>query len=291
MDEFNNQMKIITSLPLSFKFAKWLQRKNVPGGYRLEQICRSTSLWDVKVRYFLRNNVVIDIPYVDYKDTYPNIMEYEKKSINYISGIMSQFDEPFVLIDCGADIGLMTSRLISECPNIKRAIAFEPNPTSYPFLNNNVQLLGIQAEAKMMAISDFTGRAELHFPDFDSHNHAAFIVPSEAGPISVCAIDDLGLPAGSSILLKIDVEGEEYSVIRGATKTLSRVNHFVVIFEAHHEQVQRTKIDPVNLITYLSKLRPCKSTVVEATDSEIDLNRPFFEQFISGIYNICVYST
>jgi FkbM family methyltransferase len=194
-------------------------------------------------------------------------------------------------VDCGADIGLMTSRLISECPNITRAIAFEPNPTSYPFLNNNMQHLKIQAEAKNKAISDFTGTAELHYPDFDSHDHAAFIVPSKTGTINVCSIDDLGLPLGSSILLKIDVEGEEYSVIRGAAKTLSRVKHFVVIFEAHHKQVQRTKIDPITLITYLRKLRPCKSTVVEVTDSEIDLNRPFFEQFVTGIYNICVYST
>jgi FkbM family methyltransferase len=216
-------------------------------------------------------------------------MDYEHKSIDYLRAIVSRFSAPVLLIDCGADIGLMSLRLISECPNIKRVIAFEPNPKSFSFLQQNFHFLGIDAEARNQAVSNFQGRAELKHPDFDGHDHAAFIVSSPAGDIDVCTIDSLDINEINCLILKIDVEGEEYSVIQGAVETLARAKNFVVVFEAHSQQATRTHMEPTALIAYLNKIKPCKAGVVEMPDHEIDLNRPFFEQFPQGIFNICVY--
>lgn len=290
MNKPYKELKITKVPPLCFKIAKWLQRRNIRGGFRLENLCRSKGLLDVKIRYALGNNVFIDIPIAERPYDFIDIMNYEYESLKYVSTIISWYNQAFCLLDCGADIGLMSARIVSICPNIKQVIAFEPNQNSYNFLKDNMQLLPVPAEAKNMAVSDFTGKAELQFPDFDSSDHAMFIVPSQNGNIDVSTIDDLCLPDLSYILLKVDVEGEEFPVIRGASNTLLKAKHFVILFEAHYKQVQRTMVDPITIISYLQGLRPCKAEVVERIGAKIDLTRPFFDQFPKKIFNICVYS-
>src|SRR5690349_19323096 len=124
MIETRERFRILNSPPLSFRFVKWLQRNGLPGGHRLEKMYRASGLWDVTVRYPLKNSIMIHIPWINYRNSYKNIMDYERKSIDYMRTIISRFSEPVLLIDCGADIGLMSLRLISECPNIRRVIAF-----------------------------------------------------------------------------------------------------------------------------------------------------------------------
>lgn len=290
MNESSHQLKTTNTPPFCFKVVKWLQRKNIRGGYRLEQLCRSVGLLNIQLRYSLSNNNFIDIPIAQRSYDLVDIMDYEHQSIDYVSSIISQYNQPFFLLDCGADIGLISARLASSCSNINHVIAFEPNQHSYAFLEGNMQLLTAEAEAKNIGVSDFTGKAELQCPNFDASDHAAFIVPSENGSIDVVKIDDLGLPEGTCILLKVDVEGAEFSVIQGALDTLTRAKHFIILFEAHYKQVQRTEVDPTTILSYIRDLRPCQAKVVEQPDIEIDFDRLFFDQFPNEIFNICVHS-
>ena len=290
MNEFSHQLESTNIPPLCFKIVKWLQQKNIRGGYRLEQLCRSKGLFNVKVRYSLGHNNFIDVPIDKRSYSFAEIIDYEHDSIDYVSTIISHYNQPFILLDCGADIGLISARLASACPDINRIIAFEPNQNSYAFLEGNMQLLAAEAEAKNIGVSDFTGKAELQYPNFDASDHAAFIVPSKEGSIDVAKIDDLGLPQGSCILLKVDVEGAEFSVIQGALDTLTQAKHFIILFEAHYKQVERTQVDPTTILSYIRGLSPCTAKVVEHTDTEIDLDKPFFDQFPKEIFNICVHS-
>jgi FkbM family methyltransferase len=284
------QLKSTSVEPVLFRVAKYLQRADIRGGYRLEKIVGNLGWLDVNVRYDLPNGVKIDIPIAERSYDLFDIRAYESASVNGVAPILTMYDADFCLLDCGADIGLMSAKFVSAIPSIKKIVAFEPNKISFRYLENNMTLLGINSQAKNMALSDFSGSAEMTVPDFDSTDHAAFIVPDEHGDFEVCSIDSLDLPNTEGLFLKVDVEGAELSVIRGARETIATTKHVVVLFEAHHKQVARTGIDPVEIINYLNSIKQCETLVMESPGTTIDLDRPFFEQLPRKIFNVCVYS-
>ncbi len=276
--------------PFYFKIAKWLQKNNIRGGYRLENIFRSLGLLDVNVIYSLGNSVSIKIPISILSYDLHFINSYEHKSIEYLKIIISSYNCKTLLVDCGADIGLISAKLVAASDKIDYVYSFEPNIKSYKILEENQKLLPVKSKAINKAVADFAGKAILMNPSFDSSDHAAFIVPDQNGVINVMSIDDVKLPVYSCILIKVDVEGGELDVLHGASKTILTVKHFIIIFEAHYKQAKRAGLDPVDVIAYIKKLRPSRAVVVERTHDEIDLKRPFFDQFPEGIYNICVHS-
>lgn len=290
MSIFENSIPIVKNPPLSFRIVKWLQSRNVRGSWRLGDLFSKRNLWNKYVRYTINEHSSVDIPIAIRPYTLSYIKNYEKDSIEFVKRILPQYNSNFTLVDCGADIGLMAISLISNCLMINQLVAFEPNKNSYNHLLHNTRLLKIKSIAKNMAVSDFSGNAELKHPSFDSHDHAAFIVPAEDGDIEVASIDSLNVDLGDNIFFKIDVEGAELSVIKGAIESLSKAKNFVILFESHYRQVNRTNIDPTSIISEIIAIKPCKYSIVEMPDAQIDLNKPFYEQHPKKIFNICVYS-
>ncbi len=290
MMDSDMRYRIVESFPRILRLAYLMQHKGIRGGYYLEAMARSKGWLDVLVRIPLSRGIKVDIP--AYTDSYDlsRVGEYEQELIRLLTSQLMEKNGPFVLIDCGADVGLFSALLVSFCNGIQKVIAFEPNENSFKLLEHNLQMLPVAAEAKNAAVADFNGKGELRHPSHDTHDHAAFIVPSEEGSIPVLCLDELALPEGHAVLLKIDVEGGELSVIRGALNMLASCSRFVVVFEAHRDQVKRTGIEPAEIVTLLCQIRPCRTVVAEAPEASFVMTRPFFEQFQGRIYNICVFS-
>ena len=89
---------------------------------------------------------------------------------------------------------------------------------------------------------------------------------------------DLDIPKTHAIVLKIDVEGSELAILRGARNVLTQAAHFVVLFEAHRDVQARSGNDPIECLRFLQSLRPCK-WMLSADDSALSLEHPFFQQF------------
>jgi len=282
--------RVVESSPWLLRLAYVMQRKGIRGGYYLENTARSKGWLDVLVRTTLPGGVKIDIP--AYKDAYDlsRIDQYERDLMQLLATRLGGQKSPLVLLDCGADLGLFSALLVSSCNRIRKVIAFEPNRGSFSLLKHNLEMLPVPAEAKNAAVADFNGRGELSYPPHDAHDHAAFIVPAEDGTIPVTRLDELELPKDHAVVLKIDVEGGELSVIRGALGILSSCPGFTVVFEAHRDQVKRTGIDPMEIVSLLTGLRSCHVMVAEEPRIVPDAARPFFEQYPGRIYNICVFS-
>ena len=290
MKKTPQELRKVDKAPVSYRFVKSIQRAGVRGGFRLENILRDRGHLDLCVRFELPNNVEIDIPIGERSYDLYDLIHYESDSVKQIASIISSYNQEFCLFDCGADIGLMSAKFVSAFPEIKKVISFEPNPISFQYLERNLELLNIEANAMNMGVSNFKGMAELRAPDFDSHDHAAFVVPCEEGDFEVTTIDDLGLKNDQAIFLKIDVEGAELSVIQGAQNTIATADHVVILFEAHPKQVRRTQIDPTKIIQLANSINKCEIKVMEAPGEKIDLARPFFDQFPEKVYNICLYT-
>ncbi len=265
------------------------------GAWRLESLLANPRWEQALVRTELGPGVSFDFP-LEYGRTHYNLMNlkaYEHALIRYVSAVLAHYSEPFTLLDCGADIGLLSARLVAESWNLRRVIAFEPNSQAFGFLKNNLALLPCTARAHSAAVANFDGRGRLRLPDFDPSKHACFIEPDPSGAIEVLRIDALQLEPEINLLFKIDVEGGELDVLRGAEHTLRAAREVVVVFEAHPRQSARVGIDPVEIIQYLRSLigRPLEVTVVEAPDLTVNLDRPLWSQSVpSGVLNICVYS-
>ena len=125
-------------------------------------------------------------------------------------------------IDAGANKGVYT-HLISKLA--RHTYAYEPNPKMFRILRQNTSR---RCTASPIALSDETGQAVLRIP-YGSKGHSnqgASLshakVAENYTPVTVqtARIDDLGLTDIGFI--KIDVEGFESAVLRGARQTIAR---------------------------------------------------------------------
>ena len=135
-------------------------------------------------------------------------------------------------IDAGAHYGGILRHLLRLSPQGEHW-AFEPIPN----LARQLRRRFPRARVGQVALSDFSGAAEFRFlPDAAAHSSLLDRPDVEAGravrllPVNVRRLDDV-IPKRLLIaLIKIDVEGAEAAVLRGAARLLQR-NRPVVIFE------------------------------------------------------------
>jgi FkbM family methyltransferase len=144
-----------------------------------------------------------------------------------------------VFVDAGANFGIYTlvaSKLVGETG---RVVAIEPTAQSFAMLSQNIALNGLTNTLTLpIALSERTGRAWLyHGPD--PVRNSLGKEPSWAGEAEEVLTESLdGVLRKASIehvdVVKIDVEGAEELVLRGARNTLKTMRP-IIIFEINPE--------------------------------------------------------
>ncbi|MGF1644402.1 MAG: FkbM family methyltransferase [Thiotrichales bacterium] len=288
-------LRIVESPPFSFRLVKWLQARELRGAWRLESLLANRRWRRSLVRTDLARGISIDVP-LEYGRAHYELAalaQYRDALVDQASSVLASYPGPFTLIDCGADIGLMSARLVAANPSIRGVIAFEPNPRVFVYLKHNLSLLPCTARAHAAAVASFEGRGTLRSPDFDASDHARYVVRDPLGAIDVLRLDSVaGEATRGNLLLKIDVEGGELAVLRGAARTLRAAAVCVVLFEAHPLHAARTGIDPVEVLQYLQAVleRRLEIVVVEAPGLKIRLDQPLWSQSVpEGVLNLCVH--
>src|SRR6202045_3160625 len=225
-------LKTVPRLRLFLRLAKTMSRWRVRGGHRLVGIFEKRGLLNVVAQYQLGRGVSFSVPLFradtcwDLRD----IEGYEKQLINSFCRLLEPLLD-VVLFDCGADIGTFSALVCSHTSRVARVIAFEPNPDVAGFVKRNLSQLQVPSEAISKAVSSFEGAGRLEGPNYDNSDHARFLVPGD-GPLEVVTIDSLGV-RGGNLAIKIDVEGGELEVLKGAAETISSARKCVIAIEAH----------------------------------------------------------
>lgn len=146
-------------------------------------------------------------------------------------------------VDVGANIGVFTGLLARRAGPTGEVLSLEPHPRIHAELARHVaqwSTLG-QPLAKIQlstdAASDSAGEAELFEPeDFDGNAGSASLLPSTSGRshrIHTQRLDQL-LPSGRRFgVVKIDTEGHEPGVLRGAGTLLTDGAIRDIVFEEH----------------------------------------------------------
>src|SRR6185437_12156738 len=118
--------------------------------------------------------------------------------------------------------------------------------------------------------------------DDQYQDHSKFITRGSGG-IAVTTIDRLNLRRDRPLAIKIDVEGEEMNVLRGAQETLSAVPNFAIQVEAHADVEKRTNIDPRDFVRFVDGIRNISIKIVHDRDGVIgdglSMETSFFEQY------------
>lgn len=282
--------------PWHFRLAKDLIRRGVRGPGLWLRLAHRLGLLNCVATYRLKHDVDVDVPLSRWENLWDagEVRDYEMDLFDELAPLLreSAGKHPAVnstLIDCGADIGLFPVLLAARGVRFERVIAFEPNPQPLEVLRTNVMRLGPANQVRPQAVSDFTGRGRLVSPDYDPSAHACHLVQEDSGPIEVTTLDTLNLPPGD-LVLKVDVEGGELAVIRGAIETLRRPSRLTVVLEAHPRVAERTGIDPLEAVRQIAGLRQVEVTVAEHPAQPVQLSQPFFQQFPQVTANLIVTS-
>lgn len=277
--------------PWHFRLAKWMIRNRILGGYHLVELGEYLGWLDQLVRYRLSDRVSLHVPMNRRENqwAWPEISNYERPLVQLLAEKMAALPPPVTWIDVGADIGALSALVLAQSHSVAEVIAIEPNGDVQQLLARNLALLPVSARAVAAAASDFSGRGRLDDSPTLRSAHGRFLVPDESGPVAVMRLDDLPTSAGSSLAIKIDVEGGELAVLRGAKRLLAQSPAWIVACEAHRDVFHRTGIDPCECVRLLLELGATEAFVAEAPDIRLDPQRPYFEQVPLKISNVvCV---
>jgi FkbM family methyltransferase len=143
--------------------------------------------------------------------------------------------------DVGANVGFYTLLLAELVGRSGRVFAFEPVPHNVELLRRHVEMNGYQnVRIFPCALGDFDGDA-----GFDPGTNKAVGHMAAGGQLKVsCQRADTLLAAGEvevPDVIKIDVEGAEGGVLRGACTAMQ--NRPMVFLATHGEMVHRACID------------------------------------------------
>ena len=152
--------------------------------------------------------------------------EYSQIEVDFLLGLL---DEKSIVYDVGANIGYHTSAFASRAGKV---YAFEPNPHNYSLLMQNVESKG-NVLLMNCAVSATNGTTKIsdYNPDVPG-NYGSMHVGGDDAKILVpmMSIDEMGLEKPD--MIKIDVEGSEYEVFKGAMKTIAE-HKPTIYYEAH----------------------------------------------------------
>jgi FkbM family methyltransferase len=162
-----------------------------------------------------------------------------------VSEILARLIRPGdVVLDAGANVGYMTLLAAAAAGPSGRVLSFEPHPELFEILQRNAALERsslplADIHLRNVALGEEAGTAELVLPSGMAHNDGIAYIARDGSrgersvPVAVEPLDGV-LGTGSAAVLKVDVEGYELPVLRGAGQALAgrRIRH--ILFEDHH---------------------------------------------------------
>jgi FkbM family methyltransferase len=158
---------------------------------------------------------------------------------NVYAGLHEFEDMAFVLhalrkedlfVDIGANVGTYT--VLAAKVVGARVVAFEPIPTTTVVLRDNIALNGISSRVDVRtSCAGAAPGSVLMTTGSDTMNHVIAKPPEASGALSVAVETVDSVVASPPFMLKIDVEGYEREVLRGAAATLANPSLQCVIME------------------------------------------------------------
>ena len=182
---------------------------------------------------------------------------------------LSLIDPGDTVVDVGANVGIWTILAASRAGDDGKVLAFEPMPGTADQLEGNLRLNGLEnvavqrsalgsesATVQMFGDEIGAGRRPLT-PGRRNSGGASLAAAAGSSQVSVEvdartldeAVSSLGTPRVS--VLKVDVEGAELAVLRGARELLSSETAPAIFLEISPELAERFGCSPEDVLGFL----------------------------------------
>ncbi|OGQ61256.1 MAG: hypothetical protein A3G92_07525 [Deltaproteobacteria bacterium RIFCSPLOWO2_12_FULL_38_8] len=213
------------------------------------------------------SNVIADFPdgfhmTLNFNSPYEKWLYYHNCELDTYTFIKKFLKPGMVFMDCGANMGFYSLVAASSVTSSGHVYSFEPTPSTFARLQKNLnesKFKNIQAFA--CALGETKGEA--HIFQLDSFNHGMnTLAPmhKEAIDTATCHVFSLdGMLSEQKIqkpnLIKLDVEGSELAVLRGATKLLKDPSAPTMIIELSPITTSRFGYKPEDIIDFILSVR------------------------------------
>jgi FkbM family methyltransferase len=174
-----------------------------------------------------------------------------------------------VVFDVGANVGFYTLLAASRCASNGHVVAFEPLPSNVAFLQRHLKLNRVcNTTVVEAAVADFAGTAG--FVEIHDRASEGRLAPGGLRTVRVMSLDSAWregtLPPPD--VLKIDVEGGELDVLKGAVELL-RTRRPQIFLATHGRELHDACCRLLTDVNYLLEPIGPPGTSVDATDELI----------------------
>jgi FkbM family methyltransferase len=164
-------------------------------------------------------------------DNISEIMIYEEIFVKRIYNLSALPFQPTAVVDCGGFEGYFTLLASAHFPETQ-LMAFEPHPANFLAMCSNFARNGIEVSARAQAVSNYSGRMQFSGDGF----HGRLLQDKQSVDLVQVEVANLREViirlSPRSLLLKLDVEGEEDKILPEIIEVLPQTCAF--FFEWHH---------------------------------------------------------
>jgi len=239
---------------------------------RLIRIKNNFFTSDSKVKYLIQKLLLlsgINLPFkIRISDNSYILFQSSKESISYFLDKTFKLEERLFItnflnigetfIDVGANIGALSIIAKEKVGTQGKCFAFEANPKVYNEMVDNFKINKYVIEAVNCALSDKTGEMNFYmrkyaddFGSLSQNTHDGDLIVK----VKSFRADKVISYENEVTLLKIDVEGAEYLVLKGFGDILNRVRF--IKFENHLDLFKCFKIQFSDIFSLLNNFEFC----------------------------------
>lgn len=174
--------------------------------------------------------------------------------------ILRQINLGNTVVDVGANIGYYTILLADKVGRDGKVYAFEPDKTNFEILKKNIELNKLKnVVAVNMAVGRNKGKSKLcrseeNFGDHKLYNDQSLIPKIKTEVVKIIKLDDF-LKKKKIDLIKIDTQGWEPEVIRGA-KELIKKDKPTIFLEYSPASYKLAKLNGKKMMEFLRRIYP-----------------------------------
>lgn len=217
-DMLGNFLRVTPSFRGKWRLREMWQRALASGDRRVARLPDGSIL-----------KVQLDVPY----EQMVWLQDEEWDELRYLRRKLRPGD---VFIDVGANIGLWTLVAASSVGPSGHVFSFEPNPTTFDRLLENIKLNGKASRVEALPKAVSADERVVSFACEQQHNLSAISSPGSDGvhttKVSTTALDRLltnDLVASRLAGIKLDTEGHELEVLLGASGLIEKRRPWLIV--------------------------------------------------------------
>lgn len=185
--------------------------------------------------------------------------EYEKALTDIVESVLRAGD---VCIDVGANFGWYTTLFWKRCKPHGHTHSFEPVPSTFDELQQNVALIGnpVNLVINNLALGERPHETNINVFSGLPTGHASFSDQGRSDAVSFkCKVRTLDSYLEEKEIteinfVKVDIEGTELQFLRGAKKLFQQAVPPILLMEMALNQTKNFGYVPNDLITFVSEL-------------------------------------